>query len=366
MTMVRIPVWQRVYDDLRAQIVSGQLGVGLRLPSDTELAQRYQLNHITVRKGVARLVQEGLIERRVGAGSFVRDPAAKPAGLRSVALVVQDMLTSSAVPHALLGCAMRGLRETLSQERYHIELLSYRSHHFAALEPLLTPTRVGGAVIVGGIADNDRHAIVRRLRAKGLALVVANSRFELDCPVVSLDRADLLRQAVEGALRAGHRAIGLMIYASDDCAVLQAAFAAALAAGGGDPALGRVLLVPDRDHPDLAPALPDWRGGDTPPSCLIVGDETLARAALRSAGPAVRLGRELSLIAMVDNTPGALLQSLCAPDTGALQTRLFVEAGRQLAACLDQPDAGGRRMTLVRGTLILGESLGAPPAVAQP
>lgn len=62
------------------------------------ILQIERLNHLTVRKSVARLVSEGFIERRVGAGSFVRDPAAKPAGLRSVALVVQDMLTASAVP----------------------------------------------------------------------------------------------------------------------------------------------------------------------------------------------------------------------------------------------------------------------------
>jgi len=61
---------------------------GDRLPSERELARTFGLNHQTIRKAMAVLVQENVIDRRVGAGTFLlaapdADGAAGPAVQRS-------------------------------------------------------------------------------------------------------------------------------------------------------------------------------------------------------------------------------------------------------------------------------------------
>src|SRR5689334_18110698 len=69
------PLYYRIQEMLRAQIVSGRLAPGAQLPSETELAESFKTTRMTVRQALARLTFEGLIARRIGLGTFV---AARP------------------------------------------------------------------------------------------------------------------------------------------------------------------------------------------------------------------------------------------------------------------------------------------------
>jgi multiple sugar transport system substrate-binding protein len=60
---------------LREQILSGKLGVNKFLPSESELAKRYQLSNLSVRKGLDILVQEQLIEKIPSVGNRVASPS---------------------------------------------------------------------------------------------------------------------------------------------------------------------------------------------------------------------------------------------------------------------------------------------------
>ena len=64
---------QKIYSDVRNKVQSGELLPGERLPTERELVDLYGVSRPTVAKALSRLQQEGLIERRVGSGSFVRD-----------------------------------------------------------------------------------------------------------------------------------------------------------------------------------------------------------------------------------------------------------------------------------------------------
>jgi GntR family transcriptional regulator len=66
----------RVYFVLKEQITAGDLLPGARLASEPELAQRYGVSRVTVRKALENLEYEGLIRRQPGAGTFVIDGAA--------------------------------------------------------------------------------------------------------------------------------------------------------------------------------------------------------------------------------------------------------------------------------------------------
>ncbi|HEY3201823.1 MAG TPA: GntR family transcriptional regulator, partial [Actinomycetes bacterium] len=45
-------------------------GVGERLPSERELAARWGVARMTVRKAIERLIEEGRLERRHGSGTY--------------------------------------------------------------------------------------------------------------------------------------------------------------------------------------------------------------------------------------------------------------------------------------------------------
>lgn len=62
---------ESVFEDLRSAIVSGRLGVGTRLPSETDLAGRYGVSRPIVREALRSLQTLGMTQTRTGSGTFV-------------------------------------------------------------------------------------------------------------------------------------------------------------------------------------------------------------------------------------------------------------------------------------------------------
>jgi GntR family transcriptional regulator len=68
-----VPPWQQLAELLRARIADGTYPPGSRIPSVISLAQEFDLAAGTVRKSLAALQREGLVESRVGWGTFVSE-----------------------------------------------------------------------------------------------------------------------------------------------------------------------------------------------------------------------------------------------------------------------------------------------------
>ncbi len=67
----------RVYDHVLGQIILGIFPVNSRLPPETKLADQLGISRPVIREALSRLREDGLINSRQGAGSFVlRRPAA--------------------------------------------------------------------------------------------------------------------------------------------------------------------------------------------------------------------------------------------------------------------------------------------------
>lgn len=73
----------RLRDELLEQISSSQLQPGEKLPSEGELAERFQVSRATVREAVRGLVEAGYVIRRRGSGSYVTERRRMPHGLDS-------------------------------------------------------------------------------------------------------------------------------------------------------------------------------------------------------------------------------------------------------------------------------------------
>ncbi len=69
-----IPLYVRIRESLRDMILSGKLERGQKLPSEDELATQYGVSRMTVRQGTSDLINEGLLYRRHGVGTFVTLP----------------------------------------------------------------------------------------------------------------------------------------------------------------------------------------------------------------------------------------------------------------------------------------------------
>ncbi len=66
------PLWQQLADLLRGRIECGELAG--RLEAETALAQHYGVSRDTVRRALADLARDGLIQSTRGRGTFVLPP----------------------------------------------------------------------------------------------------------------------------------------------------------------------------------------------------------------------------------------------------------------------------------------------------
>lgn len=65
------PIYMQIHDQLKEEIEAGKWAIGDRLPPERELADVFHVSRMTLRQAIQTLVDEGIIERRVGSGTYV-------------------------------------------------------------------------------------------------------------------------------------------------------------------------------------------------------------------------------------------------------------------------------------------------------
>lgn len=68
---VPVPKYYRLKESIRAMIEEEELGEGRLIPSERELCERYGYSRMTARQAVKELVDEGVLYREQGRGTFV-------------------------------------------------------------------------------------------------------------------------------------------------------------------------------------------------------------------------------------------------------------------------------------------------------
>jgi len=76
LTYLHKPLYVQIQEYLAEKILNGEISPETRIPSERELSQELGVSRMTVRRAITELVNEGLIERRHGAGTFVAKPKA--------------------------------------------------------------------------------------------------------------------------------------------------------------------------------------------------------------------------------------------------------------------------------------------------
>ena len=68
------PLYAQLKETILDEIASGQLKPGDQLPSHRELCETYQMSHMTVRRAITELTNEGVINAVPGKGIYVAEP----------------------------------------------------------------------------------------------------------------------------------------------------------------------------------------------------------------------------------------------------------------------------------------------------
>jgi len=86
-----IPVYYQLKEDIKKKINSGIWKAGQCIDSERELSDTYSVSRMTVRQALGELVQEGILIREKGKGTFVCEPKVKQKDIMSFSEMVKKM-----------------------------------------------------------------------------------------------------------------------------------------------------------------------------------------------------------------------------------------------------------------------------------
>ena len=211
------PKYQMVADSLRTDILDGVYQKRMLLPTEQLLCQQFQVSRQTVRQALALLVSEGLIERRQGSGSHIRDRS-KPAPMphRSIAVI------TTYISDYIFPSILREVENVLSDHNSAPLLFATQnqvSNERKVLNTLLDLTSLDGVLVEGTKTGlpNPNLDLYRRLIDRGVPLVFMNGNYpELtDSLSVLDDNATGGRMLVDYLHQKGHQRIA-GIFKNDD------------------------------------------------------------------------------------------------------------------------------------------------------
>jgi DNA-binding LacI/PurR family transcriptional regulator len=165
-----IQMYQQILNEIGARIVNGEWPVGTQLPTEAELEMELQVSRVTIRQALRAAVEEGLIVRLPGKGTFVSETETSTTTHRSEGFIgyVVPHLSSSFNVQILLG-----VESILKEKAYHLIFCNSEGDFSKENQLLqsLESTRMSGYIIQPVYAEaNDRSLI--RLASKGARIVL--------------------------------------------------------------------------------------------------------------------------------------------------------------------------------------------------
>jgi GntR family transcriptional regulator len=188
-------LYRKVADDLRSAIVAGAYGPGMRLPSESELAEQYSVSRGTIRQAFAALRADGVIASRRGARRVVIGGPR----LQSFGELLSFSRWATAVGEQPAGQVIsmrRRQAEPAEAEQlvlpgdawvYHLTRVRLMSGRPVMIERATFPDRVG-AMVAG--FDLESESITERL--EGLGVVFSDAEHIIDAVSASAEDARLL------------------------------------------------------------------------------------------------------------------------------------------------------------------------------
>jgi len=328
----------RASDQIQTWIRNGRFTPGERLPSERAMAEELQLNHLTIRRGLAALVSRGVIEKRPNVGNFVSE--ATPAV--EMAIVLPRFVLQGDRPHPIYTQLLSGIQGGVDQRTSATTVLSYRPGKlWEDVGDLLVSRKIRGVILAPG--SDVRLAHVEPLLRAGIEIVLVKPTIELlplGLTSVVLDMSGALAQLLDGVLARGHRNIVVAQNAEYtlhgfDRQIIESV----LRRYGIDDFKSVILEIPSSSETIDTSVLESIFLRPIRPTAVVLQDEYHASALFRMCYERhVRVPDELSVGAVFDSTPHLHPVQLTAANSMSVSR----EHGRVAAAMLSKQLAGGK------------------------
>ncbi len=194
-------LYEKIYDDLKDQILSGEYSNGALLPTEKELQEKYNVSRITVKHAYRLLEEQDFIERIPGKGTILK-PATQKSNKQMIGVVLCNFDSSFGVQ------LIKSIETEAKEYGYRIILARSFDNHENESKVLSDFVSLG---VSGIIIQNCHGAFTKNLVKLFIKEfpVVSVDRFSksLLIPSVSSDNFGGSVEITEHLLKKGHKNI---------------------------------------------------------------------------------------------------------------------------------------------------------------
>ena len=157
-----LPKYQKIRSFLLEQLSIGKFEKGNKFYSEMKIAEMLKVSHLTARKALSGLEEEGYLAREAGAGTFVIRIPEKPCRPRIVETCNIGVLSGeAAIESTAVGKVLSGIHKAASDRGYMI----YLAHK--AVDTMLK-AQVEGIIAFGIFSNKD----IEKLKESGIPTVM--------------------------------------------------------------------------------------------------------------------------------------------------------------------------------------------------
>ena len=201
----QIKPYLAIVQHIRQTIQAGCLRLGDRIPSIQRLAEEHGVAYVTAARAIRKLVDEGVLESRVGIGTFV---VHQPKPLK-VALVIQRHYDYPVITHPLLGRLCEGFFQSTNARGYARDLRVYDKERANPVETDFARSLIRDS-FDGALVDatQGRHAsLLKKLAAKMPVMALGTAPGCAGVDFVAQDQFDHMLKIIEHLQAQGTRRI---------------------------------------------------------------------------------------------------------------------------------------------------------------
>lgn len=232
------------YERLKTLIIdslrNGQFRPGDRLPSQNEMARMYGISSGTVREAVASLVQDGLLYRIQGKGTFVSDVKKEH---KTIALIMPHLHIPGDTEYGIGYNIIAPIVSYIQDEAFRngMDVLLYFDDDRVEKEReniQRTMDRHVDGIVIFYIGEGENDEYLRMVEESGIALVMIDRYIDsIEADHVGTDNFKGARMAVEAMQRKGFRDIYHVTNSSGCTSATNrtAGYISAMKAAGLDP-----------------------------------------------------------------------------------------------------------------------------------
>ena len=189
-------MYVQIEEHLKLRILQGEFPIGAAIPSERELTEMFGVSRMTVRQSITNLVNNGLLYREKGRGTFVTTPKVEQP-LSGLTSFTEDMIARGMTPSSMLVGFEKMIPELAIAQKLHLgegeEVFLVKRIRYADEKPMAIEKTHLPVKLVPKLDEDALKGSLYSFIEKEQQMTIGHAMQRMEAALVTKEDANLLQ-----------------------------------------------------------------------------------------------------------------------------------------------------------------------------